>query len=153
MHLHPHRTTMHSQHNAGAFLDRAEDIGPLMPKARHLLELRRAVTKLLPPSLARCCTVANDRQGKVILFAESNAIAAKLKLLAPALRNRLSETGQQVTSVVIEVQPPAPQGPARLRKPHLTTEAAAALEELSNRVPDEGLKSALRLLASRGDKK
>jgi hypothetical protein len=140
---------MRSQHNPGEFLDHAENIGSLMPKARHLLELRRAVLQLLPESLSRSCTVANDRQGRLVIFAESSAIAAKLKLLAPALRNRLLEIGQQITSVVIEVQPPPPRANAQLHKPVLTPAAAAALSDLCDRMTDPALKEVLRTLASR----
>jgi hypothetical protein len=144
---------MHRQHNAGAFLDRAEDLAPLMPKARHLLELRRAVMQLLPDSLSRLCVVANDRQGRVVIFAENSAVAAKLKLLAPALRNRLSEAGRQVTSVVIEVQPPAPPERAQIPREPPPSDAAAEIAKLAERIADPALKQALLRLASRAGKK
>ena len=140
---------MHSQQNAGAFLDQAEDIGSLMPKARHLLRLRRAVMQLLPESLSGSCSVANARQGKIVLFAQSSAVAAKLKLLAPTLRDRLLEVGEQVTSVVIEVQPPDVRECAKSNASVLTPGAAAALEQLSDRIAESPLKSVLRVLASR----
>ncbi len=140
---------MHSQHNAGAFLDRAEEVGSLMPKARRLLRLRQALAQALPESLSRSCTVANARQGRIVVFAESSAVAAKLKLLAPALRNRLLQTGEQVTSVIIEVQPPAPGGPPPPEEKMLTREAASELEALAARMPDSKLKTALLKLAGR----
>ncbi len=140
---------MHSQHNAGAFLDRAEEVGALMPKARRLLRLRQALVQMLPESLSRSCTLANERQGRIVLFAESSAVAAKLKLLAPALRNRLLQTGEQVTSVIIEVQPPAPGGPPPPEEKMLTREAASELEALAARMPDSKLKTALKSLAGR----
>ena len=140
---------MHSQHNAGELLDRAEDIASLMPKARHLLKLRRAVLQLLPESLARSCTVANARQGRLVIYADSSAIAAKLKLLAPTLRNQLLEIGEQVTSVVVEVQSSAPPRCAVVHGQVMTPAAAAAIETLSERIPESELKSALRTLASR----
>jgi len=142
-------TTMHPQHNAGAFLDRAEEVGSLMPKARRLLRLRQALAPLLPESLSRYCTVANARQGRVVLFAESSAVAAKLKLLAPTLRNRLLQTGEEVTSVVIEVQPPAAREGAQPHKSVLTARAAEELRALAERMPESRLKAALTTLAGR----
>jgi hypothetical protein len=140
---------MHSQHNAGAFLDRAEDIGALMPKARQLLLLRRAIQKLLPEGLSRSCTVANARQGRVVMFAENSVAAAKLKLLLPALRNQLLEAGQEVTSVVVEVQPPSRPLVRAPDKPQLSPAAAEALSALSHRLPESRLSRVLRDLASR----
>ncbi len=142
-------STMHPQHNAGAFLDRAEEVGSLMPKARRLLRLRQALASLLPESLSPYCTIANTRQGKVVLFAESSAVAAKLKLLAPALRNRLLQTGEEVTSVVIEVQPPPPREGEQPHAMVLTPQAAEELRTVAERMPDSPLKAALTLLASR----
>jgi hypothetical protein len=140
--------TMHSQHNAGAFLDRAGDIGQLMSKARELLELRRAVVRLLPDGLSRSCTVANARQGKVVIYANSSVAAAKLKLVLPALRNQLLEAGQHVTALTVEVQPPARQH-STVEKPQLTKGAAESLSRAADALPDSDLKKILRELASR----
>jgi len=148
--LPPNELTMHSQHNAGAFLDRSEDVGPLMSKARQLLELRRAVSQLLPEGLSRSCTVANARQGRVVMFAENSVVAAKLKLLIPALRNQLLEAGQEVTSVVVEVQPPAGKPAATVKKHRPSPAAAESLSRLSGTLPDSPLRDILDELASRG---
>jgi hypothetical protein len=140
---------MHSRHNAGAFLDRAEDIGGLMPKARQLLLLRRAIQKLLPEGLSRSCTVANARQGRIVMFAENSVAAAKLKLLVPALRNQLLQAGQEVTSVVVEVQPPSGPRAQAPDKPKLSPAAAEALSALARRLPESRLSRVLDDLASR----
>jgi hypothetical protein len=140
---------MHSQHNAGAFLDRAEDIGQLMSKARQLLELRRTVVRLLPEGLSRSCTVANARQGRVVMYADSSVAAAKLKLLLPALRSQLLESGQNVTSLAVEVQPPSRNQYTAPEKPRLTLRAAEILSETADRLPESRLKEVLRELAGR----
>jgi len=149
----PPFTTMHSQHNAGAFLDRSEDIGALMPKARQLVELSGLVARLLPEPLTRCCYVANMRQGRLVLFAENSVVAARLKLLAPSLCNQLSEAGQQVNSIAIEVQPPVQAARTQVTaRPAISARAAQMLSGLSDRLPDSPLKSALRRLAGRAEK-
>src|SRR5215470_13158402 len=93
-------------HKPDALLSGSDGIPALMPQARRLLELRRLLASLLPDSLARCCAVANYKHGKLVLFAENNAVAAKLRLLSPTLRDRLSDRGVQVTEMDIGVQPP-----------------------------------------------
>lgn len=143
---------MQPQQHAGAYLNRADELSPVMDKARRLLELRAAVIKLLPPSLSRSCTVANARQGRVVMFAESSVAAAKLKLVLPTLRNQLVQAGQEVTSMVVEVQPPSGRPRSALARP-LSTSAADALNALADRLPDSELRQILKKLASRASRR
>ncbi len=111
-----------------------------MPQARRLLELRQILASLLPAALARACTVANYKQGKLVLFAENNAVAAKLKLISPTLRERFSDRGVQVTEMDIGVQAPeaAKEKPEKSTK--LSGSAVASLAELAAQLPDSPLK-------------
>jgi len=72
---------MHSQNmhpkNPCAFLNQPDGIASLMPQARRLIELRGILSAVLPPSLARWCSIANYKRGKVVIFAASSAVAAK----------------------------------------------------------------------------
>jgi hypothetical protein len=79
--------------NPCAFLNQPDGIAPLMPQARRLIELRESLAAILPESLARCCSIANFKQGKVVIFAANGATAAKLKLMLPTLSERLSQRG------------------------------------------------------------
>lgn len=143
---------MHSQRNAGDFLDRAEEAGALLPKARRLLDLRRILLKALPSNLARSCSVANASQGKIVLFAENSAIAAKLKLLAPALQDHFLKSGVEATSVVVHVQPPEVTPGTPLKDAALSNEAGEALRGLVAQLPDSPLKVAVAALAGRARK-
>ena len=100
-----HSQKMHTR-NFSTLLDQAEGIGSLMPQARRLLELRRILAVVLPEPLARSCLIANYRQGKVVIFAANNAVAAKLKLISPKLVQHFSERGVEVTGMEVRVQPP-----------------------------------------------
>ena len=144
---------MHSQRNAGEFLDRSEDIGALMPKARQLVELSRLVARLLPESLSQSVAVANARQGRLVLFAENSVVAARLKLLAPGLRNQLLEAGVETTGIAVEVQP-RPSGAASrgTSRQGLSRAAGETLDRFSDGLPDSPLKSALKRLAGRAAK-
>ena len=91
--------------NLDAYLVQADGINSLMPQAKRLLELRQVLLEVLPKPLADLATVANYRQGKIVIFAANSAIAAKLKLLGPTLKDRFVTRGLQVTALEIEVQP------------------------------------------------
>jgi hypothetical protein len=94
---------MHSR-NIGAYLDSSEGIGSLMPQAARLLELRRQLSEILPKPLAKSCEIANYKQGKVVIFAENGAIAAKLAHYRPKLISLFSGQGMQVTAIEVSVQ-------------------------------------------------
>ena len=133
-----------------AYLDSAEGIGSLMLQAARLLELRRQLVEILPKPLAKFCEIANYKQGKVVIFAENSAVAAKLKLLAPNLRDHFLKSAIEITGIDVEVQPtnPVPEPPAK--HTHLSPGAAQALAELADQLPDSKLKSSINALAGQG---
>ena len=140
---------MHSQRNAGDFLKQADEASALLPQATRILELRRALHGILPDQLSRSCSIANVKQGKVVVFTENSVIAAKLRLMAPSVCARLSERGQEVTSLEVRVQPPEPEPPAYEKQAHLGEEGAKALKRLEESLPESPLKNALASLARR----
>ena len=134
-------------HKPDALLSSSGGIPALMPQARRLLQLRQLLADLLPDALARACTVANYRQGKLVLFAENNAVAAKLRLLSPTLRDRMSNRGVQVTEMEIEVQAPEEARETRIKSALLSGSAVASLAELASQLPDSPLKECVSLMA------
>jgi hypothetical protein len=136
---------MHSK-NLDAYLDQAGGINALMPQAKRLLELRQVLLETLPAPLAELASVANFRQGKVVIFAANSAIAAKLRLLGPGLRDRLVERGLQVTALEIEVQPRQDTAALPQKAAVLTDAAREALTRLSTQLPDSQLKSSISAL-------
>ena len=136
---------MHSK-NLDAYLDQAGGINALMPQAKRLLELRQVLLETLPTPLAELANVANFRQGKVVIFAANSAIAAKLKLLGPGLRDRLVERGLQVTALEIEVQPRQDTIPRPQKAAVLSDAAREALTRLAAQLPDSQLKSSVSAL-------
>src|SRR6266513_830265 len=103
------KNNMHAapRKNPCAFLNPPAGIAPLMSQARRLIELRGILAAILPESLARCCSIANYKQGKIVIFAANGAIAAKLKLMLPTLSEQLSKRATEVTGLEGCVQPPA----------------------------------------------
>jgi hypothetical protein len=142
---------MHSK-NLRAYLDSSAAIAGLLPQAERLVELRRVYGKLVPQQLSRASSVVNYRQQKVVIHADNNAVAAKLRLLTPRLVNDFSKFGVEVTGIRIDVQPrqAALQGniPKRAR---LSRAGAQSLEALARQLPDSRLKQALAALAGRAE--
>src|SRR5476651_2558601 len=95
---------MHSK-NLHAYLDSAAGIAALLPQAERLIELRRIYSELVPQQLLRSSSIVNYKHKNVVIFAENNSIAAKLKLLSPRLVDDFSKRGMEVTGIRVEVQP------------------------------------------------
>jgi len=133
---------MHTK-NPCAFLNQADGIAALMPHAKRLIELREILSSLLPEPLARRCSVANYKQGRVVILASNGATAAKLNLMLPSLLEQLSGRGMEVTGLEVAVQAleSEPQVPEKTAK--MSPEVASGLAELCEQLPDSELKTAL----------
>lgn len=127
-----------------------DEAGALMAQTRQLLVLRRATEPLVPPPLRKLCRVANYKQGVLVLFAANNAVAAKLRLLAPGLQQACLECGVSVRELKIEVQPaaftPVLQRPKRA---FLSGRAKESLANLEKKLPEGALRERLRTMAKK----
>lgn len=132
----------------GEFLSSVPEIGHLVPKAAELLEVRQALRELLPDTLRGFCEIARVKQGSVVIFAENNATAAKLRLLGPTIVNELRRRGLQVTGIEPRVQGGMSQARrTRRNRVELSSESGEALERLSAQLPDSRLRTIIRSLA------
>ena len=129
--------------NPYAFLNQADGIAALMQQAERLIELRKILSSLLPDSLARRCTVANYKHGRVVIFAANGAIAAKLKLMLPALLEQLSGRAMEVTGLEVTVQALESETQVAEKSSKISLDAASGLAELCDQLPDSELKTAL----------
>ena len=140
---------MHSK-NLRAYLDSAAAITALLPQAERLIELRRIYSELMPQQLLKCSSIVNYKQENVVIFAENNAIAAKLRLLSPRLVNDFSKRGVQVTGIRLQVQPrEEPRKALTPKQAKLSAAGAESLEALAERLPDSRLKQAVRKMVER----
>lgn len=132
----------------GEYLSSAPEIGRLVPQAAELLEIRQALRELLPNTLRGFCEIARVKQGNVVIFAENNATAAKLRLLGPNIVEELRRRGLKVTGIEPRVQGgmSRPGGEQRATV-ELSSSAGEALDRLGDRLPDSRLRTAIRSLA------
>jgi len=129
----------------------AESAGHLIAQAEQLVQLRRIAAGVLPVELRRSTAIANVKQGNVVIFAENAAIAARLRLLEPALIDAFAREALQVTGLQVKVQvPDGPPGMPRGKRARLQPAAAASLERLADSLPDSELSRAVARLAKRG---
>jgi hypothetical protein len=140
---------MHSK-NLRTYLDSTAAIAALLPQAERLIELRRIYSELVPQQLLRSSSIVNYKRQTVVIFAENNAIAAKLRLLSPRLVNDFSKRGTEVTGIRLEVQPQQERQKALTPKQaKLSAAGAESLEALAKRLPESRLKHAVTEMVER----
>lgn len=145
---------MHAK-QVGEFLDASPGIDRLTSQAASLLALRQVLAGALPEPLRRSCAIANYKQGKVIVLADSAAVAARLRLLEPSLVELLGQRGLQVTGLRVDVQPGVRRRTQLTEEKSLLLSAAAseALGRAARRIPAGALREALEALARRGNRR
>jgi hypothetical protein len=146
-----HSQNMHTK-NPCAFLADPDGIASLMPQAKRLLELRAVFAAMLPKTLAQSCSVANYKQGKIIVFAVNSAVAAKLKLMRPTLLEQLAKRANEVTGMEVQVQPPSGERQAFEKSSIISEDAMQELDRFYAQLPDSELKNAIGRIARRGRK-
>lgn len=132
------------------FLSTSDAAGSVMAHARLLIRLRLGYAKFAPAALSQSSTVANYKQGIVVIHADNGAVAAKLRQIATTLANDFCKMGIECNDVQIRVQ--ASQPPEKIRTlPHrpLSVRASGALDALAKDLPDSALKQALQNLLTR----
>jgi hypothetical protein len=140
---------MHSK-NIRAYLNSVAGIATLLPQVERLIELRRIYVGLVPHQLLRSSSIVNYKQGNIVIFAENNAVAAKLKLLSPQLVNGFSRCGIEATGIRLEVQPlEHPRMAPTSKQAKLSAGGVGYLQALAQRLPDSTLKQAVSDMATR----
>jgi hypothetical protein len=131
----------------GNILEKSEGLDRLLPHARSLVSLREQLTQALPPGLRKHATLANFKNGTLVIFADNSAVAAKLRLMLTALGDRLKTSGVEHTGIKVEVQPSEPPPPRRNKQAVMSASGADSLRQLSAQLPDSKLKTVIDRLA------
>jgi len=112
------------------------------------LKLLQAVYRTsVPRTLADASRVAAFERGTVVLFADNNAIAAKLKQLTTRITLHLSSELPEVNGTRVEVQVGGRHKPEKqAQNPHkrsMSQESLLAVKVLHEELPDSPLKRAI----------
>ena len=130
-------------------------LAPLLTKAHRLTQLQKVLTSIVPAEIARDCRIANIRHDHAVIWARTNATAAKLKLFSQHLATGFALVAKDVKGVKVEVQFAAiygtpPDGRSGTGAKNVLTPPAAALEALALKLPDSRLRRAVESLAAKG---
>jgi hypothetical protein len=92
----------------------------LAGQAERLRHLQTLLESALPAHLALAARVANLKRGKVVIHADSGAVAVKLRQLAPRLAAGFIQQGQEVNGIEVKVQPSSRSLPKPSKTTHKT---------------------------------
>lgn len=76
----------------------------LAGQADRLRQLQSLLDAALPAYLLPGTRIANLKRGKLVIHADSGAVAVKLRQLAPRLAESFNQQGQEVTGIEVRVQ-------------------------------------------------
>jgi hypothetical protein len=82
----------------------ADAFARIAEQASRLQRLQVLLEAALPAYLLPGTRIANLKRGKVIIHADSGAVAVKLRQLAPRLAEGFIQQGQEVTGIEVHVQ-------------------------------------------------
>lgn len=137
----------------GEYIDADDAAARVASQAALLLRLRESASLVVPEALLRSASIANVKQGKVVIFAENNAIAAKLRLYELRLLELWARQGTQISAIRCEVQPTRTGRLAPQKGAKLTPAAGAALDALGADLPaDSPLRAIVGNLSRRAPK-
>ena len=135
-----------------AYLNSAGGLAHLSAHAGRLVKLQRVFEGIAPSYLAASSHVANCNLGKVVIHADSGAVAAKLRQMLPSLVDEFSLKGAEITEIQVKVQPAnaAPQHKKKMIAPSVGASTKSELRRLAGELPaDSPLKDALERLVDR----
>lgn len=128
----------------------------LSHQINQLNEAKQLFLTIIPANLTQHCTPGLSADGKLIIFAENGAVAARLKQISPSLLRKAQKFGYEVTSIQIAVQanflthqtdkPPT-------KKRQLSQSGKENLSQLAASLPASSLKSAIESLLKGTTKK
>lgn len=86
------------------YLNAADSVAKVLAHARLLMRLRCAYDEFAPTYLGQASSVANIKQGMVVIHADNGAVAAKLRQMAQSLTREFLKLGFECSGVDIKVQ-------------------------------------------------
>lgn len=133
-----------------AYLNSAGDLARFAAHAGRLVKLQRIFEEIAPSYLAASSRVANCKSGKVVIHADSGAVAAKLRQMLPSLVGEFSLKGAEVTEIQVKVQPAyvaMQHNKGGDKRSAVGESAKTGLQRLAGKLPEDSpLKGALERL-------
>jgi hypothetical protein len=134
----------------GSLLRSLRELQATLVRVKQLTALQQIYVGAVPRDLARRSRVAFERSGTVVVVADTSAVAAKLKQLAPRIVVEIVKFVPEVTSIQVEVQVTRGSDAHTLPRPAIGPRGLTSLRELRDALPDSPLREALDRLVQRG---
>ncbi len=138
-----------SEKRVGLLIDTLPELRAMNREIRQLMALQSALSEVLPHNLAAFATVASMNAGEITLFADSGAVAAKLRQMTPRMLTSLRQRGYEITGIRLQVQVSIRDNPLPPKQISISVEARKVIDSLTERLDPSPLKSALKHLARR----
>ncbi len=133
----------------GHVLDSLTDIRSLVERVRTLVALHKRYVDCVAPELAVRSRVSHEQAGTIFIQADTAAVAAKLRNLAPRILQELRMRCPNLTGIQVGTQPGLPRREAARAFPILSEASRSELHHLSAELPDGELKRAVARLSRR----
>jgi len=120
-----------------------------LPEAERMTSLNRRFAGVVPPAVARACSVAAVQGEIAVVFCGNGAAASRVRAQARGVAQALSRPDAPVSTVRVKVRADWAM-PERPEKQDMPTSAVRAFRDLDTVLPEGDLKAAVeRLLAHR----
>ena len=133
----------------GPLLRSLRNLEAIVVRAEQLAALEQAYVAAIPREFAGRSRVAYERAGAVVVLADTSAVAAKLRQLAPRIVNEIVKSAPEITSMRVEVQIVESRKRPPGARPTIGSHGLASLRELRDALPDSPLREAVSRLVSR----
>ena len=123
----------------------------LVEQAESWQHTAAAIVAKLPANLGCCCRAVRVREGVLVMYADNNMVAARLRMLVPAMLPAWQAVCAEIREVYIKISPP-PQIKLPAKQAKLSQEAAGQCRAAADRLAHHPeLAAALRHLARHAD--
>lgn len=130
-----------------SYFNASQELRQLSHKIDELLALQRHYEQIAAPSLVRASHVMQIDQQTLVIAADNGTVAAKLRQLAPGFTQLLQNRGCEITGIQIRVQVALPITTRPPRPTSLSSIGRQQLVDLTVKLQDSPLKTALQRLA------
>ena len=130
---------------------RQPELNALTAQAKQAATAQALWLAIAPKAIAQFSHASGIKNQQLLLFADNNAVAAKIKLLLPSLLIQLEKQGSEVTAIRVKVQVKSTPQPPKKAIKKLSSKAAANIQHLAEKLAGSSLGDALARLANKAN--
>ena len=134
----------------GHVLDSLTDIRSLIERVRTLVALQKRYVDYVERELAARSRVSHEQAGTIFIQADTAAVAAKLRNLAPRILQELRMRCPNLTGIQVGTQPSPSRRDMKRIFPILSEASRTELQQLNSKLPEGELRRAVARLSRRG---